>query len=380
VDAETFFPVRRRRVLWMVWVNVPLVVAASVGLLALGVRQPMGGHTWFVALGVLLLVTMVPSWIWWFRLLRRIVRGERPGLTVDSGGFEDTVTLGSIGRVPWPRVRHWWVGTANHQTMLYVELEEGYPVLAGDLDPSRQSGWAGLRERLSRRRPGMPTAIQLNNLQTTVPEVLAAFERASEREADGDVARLAAEPAGSGDDVGANGAERPRTRPRPPGRRHQWYWLGALAVALFGLLGGITVVAPGLDLSDPFFLVPVGALAVLLLNGVREVFSVSDAPVACVDVPGPGPHDRVQRKGRTTAKVANELAAQYRAAGVDAVARYHPAAIAQWVTLQLVGASVLVTGMFAALGGHGLGWWAVALAGFGVLVLADIPDRASESR
>jgi hypothetical protein len=377
-----FFPARRRRVQWMVWVNIPLVVAASVGLVALGVRQPMGGHTWFVSLGLLLLVTMVPSWIWWFRLLRRIARGERPGLTVDSAGFEDTVTLGAIGRVPWPRVRHWWVGTANHQTMLYVELEEDYPVLAGDtagLDPSRQTGWAGLRERLLRRRPGMPTAIQLNNLQTTAPEVLAAFERASEREAAGDVARQGAEPVASGDELGVNGAETPRTRPRPPGRRHQWYWLGALAVALFGLVRVVTVVAPGLSLLDPALSIPFGALAVLLLNGVREAFFMSDAPVACVDVPGPGLHDRVQRKGRITAKVANELAAQYRACGVDAVARYHPAAIALWVTLQLVGASVLVTGMFAALGGYGLGWWAVALAGFGVLVLADTPDRASES-
>jgi hypothetical protein len=374
VDAETFFPVRRRRVLWMVWVNIPLVVAASVALLVLGARQPMGGHTWLAAFGVLLLVTMVPSWIWWFRLLRRIVRGERPGLTVDSGGFEDTVTLGSIGRVPWPRVRQWWVGTANHQTMLYVALEED-SVLAGDVDLSRQTGWAGLRERLLRRRPGMPTAIQLNNLQTTVQEVLAAFERASARDTAGDVAHLRTEPVRSGEGLGVNGAERPRTRPRPPGRRHQWYWLGALTVALFGVLGVVTMVGPGLRSSDPVFWIPVGAVAVLLMNGVREMFSVSDAPVACVDVPGPGLHDRAQRKGRTTAKAANELAAQYRAGGIDAVARYHPAAIAQWVALQLLGASVLVSGMFAALGGHGPGWWAVALAGIGVLVLADIPDR-----
>lgn len=349
----------------MLWCAAPAMMIAALGLAAVGFAD--GGVVVLAVIGLLGFGFFAWAWTVWFRLWLRIARGDNPGLRVDEDGFEDTSSLRGAGRVSWEQVPGWWDAKVGGQHLLFVALSD---------DTGIRSEW--------RDRPLTKVQIALNTLEGGRDEILDAFALAhGEGDArDTPTAPMPSEETGPAVPVlpGVYGTAAAGRRGRPPGRRHLWWWLLALLVlAAVGLLSddvvGRSITIPGG--VEPTLLV-LATAGLLFTFTIRDLFGANDAPVACVVVRGAGLFGPGRRFGRLTVDDAVELARKRRSDGLDAVARYDAVALVRWVLLQLAGAALVALGMVAALGTGQSAWWAVLLAGVGVLILSDLPRRHAD--
>lgn len=358
VEATVFYPISRRRVLVMVWLLVPLLAAVMAGLCVVPLVDPDG---WFAAvIGLPALAFLVWAWTAWFRLWRRLARGDEPGLRIDGAGFDDSSSVNGAGRVLWEHVEGWSVARIHGQHLLHVALAEDAP----DAGPSRA--------RPGRRR--RPVQIALNTLRGPRADVVEAFDRAWRAdESDAPTPSRAADPV-----VAAPLHDAPSpARRRPPGRRHLWWWMAGLVVLFVVILGSADAVARnvripgGMDPELAFFGVP----GLLFVVSVSSLWGRNDAPVARVDLSTTGPVGERRSRRRMRVDEALDLARSLRAEGYDAAARYDRLALVRWVVLQLAGGVLMSVGLFTAFDSGRWPWALVAAAGFGLVVVADLSGR-----
>lgn len=336
----------------------------NVALLAgPGMTLVSGAIGWFSVADLLGAETFVPFWFapigifgflffgyaWW-SAIRRLAAGGG-GLRIGPVGIE-SFGVGTVRwSVPWSDVEWWYIGYVASQESLHVVLREPDEYIAREANLLTR-----LAGRMNVRIAGTPVSVPLSTVVAApgaIAEAMVRFSGINPVEDDD-------EPEAVDDDAADQVVSVPGRKPL--GRRHQWLWAGFLLTMV-----GISLVlhfkgsAWGIDLG--WVLVAPGVAAVLLLIiVVREIlYDEADELVACVRAYG----GSAPVVGWMSTSQANEVAAEVRRGGADAWAAYHPVAIAYWVVVNFIGATLGCYGAISLLEGTGepIRLWALIIVG-----------------
>jgi hypothetical protein len=368
VENEVRIPVDRRQLRMIVYLIGPGMVLASAAAAWLGTVDLLalaagGALQLSVLLGPVGVVGVVFfSAVWWFGFLN-LKRGGS-ALVIDSDGIEPPATVGGrSGRITWSDVEGWEFGYVSGQPLVHIVLKDPYEFLRRTRNPIRRLfGHANIR------MVGTPVSVHLGNLGVSfdvIDEALTRFSGITQPD-EHDVVENDAPISAPTD--GARGVS-------GPDRQHQWIWAGVLVGIVAVLMAAGLSTTGGEDMSVAgfpwWFAIAIGAGMVALMIIRDLLYGETPDLVACVTVTG----ETRPRESWIPTAMANELAGELRRTGLDARARYQPAALIFWAGTSLIGASIGSAGLGqVVLGGGTVASWTLIVVGAAVLFgVADAP-------